>query len=95
MLLACCSAMAQDTASVLPKVNIASSRLLQKIGSAMPVQQLNAQTLSTLTSVSVADAVKYLPGVLVKDYGGLGGLKTVSVRSLGASHTGVFTTTPH
>lgn len=60
------------------------------MGSATPVQQLNAQTLSTLTSVSVADAVKYLPGVLVKDYGGLGGLKTVSVRSLGASHTGVF-----
>ncbi len=42
-----------------------------------------------MNSTSVADAVKYFPGVLVKDYGGIGGLKTISVRSLGANHTGV------
>lgn len=41
-------------------------------------------------SESVADAVNLSPGILVRDYGGLGGLKTVSVRSLGAEHTVVF-----
>jgi len=39
---------------------------------------------------NVADAVQTAPGVVIKDYGGVGGLKTVSVRSLGAEHTAVF-----
>ena len=41
-------------------------------------------------SVSVADAVRHLAGVQVRDYGGLGGLKTLNVRSMGSEHTGVF-----
>ncbi len=55
-----------------------------------PLQQLNAAQLSTINSISVADAIKQFAGVQVKDYGGVGGLKTVSVRSLGANHTGVL-----
>lgn len=38
----------------------------------------------------VAEAVKHFSGVNVKDYGGIGGLKTVSIRSMGAQHTGVI-----
>ncbi|GHT06980.1 ligand-gated channel [Bacteroidia bacterium] len=38
----------------------------------------------------VSDAVKHFSGVQVKDYGGVGGLKTVSIRSLGANHLGVI-----
>lgn len=51
-----------------------------------------ADTLSFLrtSSYNVADAIRNFAGVIVKDYGGIGGLKTVSVRSLGASHTGVL-----
>ena len=37
----------------------------------------------------VAEAVKHFAGVQVRDYGGIGGLKTVGVRGLGAMHTGV------
>lgn len=37
----------------------------------------------------LADALRRLPGANVRDYGGAGGLTTVSVRGLGASHTGV------
>lgn len=37
--------------------------------------------------MQVSDAVKHFSGVTVKDYGGIGGLKTVSIRSLGAQHT--------
>lgn len=33
--------------------------------------------------------MKHFAGVTVKDYGGIGGLKTVSIRSLGAQHTAV------
>ena len=55
-----------------------------------PVQLLNRGELDKRNSISIADAVKYFAGVNVKDYGGIGGLKTISVRSLGANHTGVM-----
>lgn len=38
---------------------------------------------------SLAEALRTLEGVSVRDYGGIGGLKTVSIRSFGAQHTGV------
>jgi len=38
---------------------------------------------------SVSDAVRRFAGVDVKDYGGIGGLKTVSIRGLGSQHTAV------
>lgn len=38
---------------------------------------------------TLAGALGRLPGVNLKDYGGVGGLKTIDVRALGASHTGV------
>ena len=37
----------------------------------------------------MADALHRLPGVTLRDYGGAGGMKTVSVRGFGARHTGV------
>lgn len=58
--------------------------------SPVAVQHINEQELQKLNSTSVADAVKFLSGVMIKDYGGIGGLKTISVRSLGAQHTGVM-----
>lgn len=39
---------------------------------------------------SVAEAIHRMPGVTLRDYGGAGGLKTVSVRGFGAGHTGVL-----
>lgn len=53
-------------------------------------QVLKAGELQALSSTSVADALKYFAGVQIKDYGGLGGLKTVNVRSLGAQHVGIY-----
>ena len=40
--------------------------------------------------VQVADVLRRFTGVQVKDYGGVGGLKTVNVRSLGSEHVGIF-----
>ena len=56
----------------------------------IPVQQLSGKELQRLSVHSVADAMRYFAGVQIKDYGGIGGLKTVNVRSLGTNHTGVF-----
>ena len=39
---------------------------------------------------NLADAVRGFSGIQLRDYGGVGGLKTVNVRSLGSAHTAVF-----
>jgi len=55
----------------------------------IPVQVLSGEELDRLNSNSVADALRYFSGVQVKDYGGVGGIKTVNIRSMGTNHTGV------
>lgn len=56
----------------------------------IPVQRLSGKQLETLSSHTVADALRYFAGIQVKDYGGLGGLKTIDVRNMGTHHVGVF-----
>lgn len=53
-------------------------------------QKLSGADLQALSTTSVADALKYFAGVQIKDYGGLGGLKTINVRSMGAQHVGIY-----
>jgi outer membrane cobalamin receptor len=55
-----------------------------------PLQVLASDVLSKTGAMQVADAVKFFSGVQVKDYGGIGGLKTISIRSLGANYSGVM-----
>jgi len=83
------SAFAQnDSTKFLKEVEV---RLLlpQKVNNITPVQQISATEFKHLSAYNVADAIRNFSGVNIKDYGGIGGLKTVSVRSLGAHHTGV------
>lgn len=56
---------------------------------ATPMQVLTKKQLSQLPLPQMSEALRRFAGVSVKDYGGIGGLKTVSIRSLGAQHTGV------
>ena len=53
------------------------------------VEQVSVGTLAAPPR-SVADLLCRFTGVQVKDYGGVGGLKTVNVRSLGSEHVGIF-----
>ena len=55
-----------------------------------PNQVINRNQILAMPSNSVADALKYMAGVQIKDYGGLGGQKTINVRSLGSQHVGVY-----
>jgi len=57
--------------------------------SSLPVQAFSETEISHLNASSVSDIAKHFAGVTVKDYGGIGGMKTVSLRGLGALHTGV------
>lgn len=56
----------------------------------IPSQQLKGEELQRLNSLSVADALRFFAGVQLKDYGGVGGIKTVNIRSMGTNHVGVF-----
>ena len=73
----------------LEEVVVVSNHKGKESRATAPLQILTDETLKGLNAIQVADAVKHFSGVMVKDYGGIGGLKTVSVRSLGASHTAV------
>ncbi len=53
-------------------------------------QSFSGADLERLNSQSVADALRYFSGVQIKDYGGIGGIKTINVRSMGSAHVGVF-----
>ena len=56
----------------------------------VPAQRLGGERLEQLSAHSVADAIRYFSGAQIKDYGGVGGVKTVDVRSMGSAHLGVF-----
>lgn len=71
----------------LEEVVIRAERISYEI---IPVQTLSGEMLKKLNAYSVADAIRYFAGVQIKDYGGIGGLKTVNIRSLGSQHVGVF-----
>jgi len=74
----------------LQAVEIINSKPAAGNRSAVPMQHLSVNKLKALPGASVADALRSFSGVTIKDYGGLGGMKTVVVRSLGANHTGIF-----
>ena len=71
----------------LDEVTVSAKRREEPV---IPVQKLSGARLHGLSTQSVADAVRYFSGVQIKDYGGVGGLKTVDVRSMGTNHLGVF-----
>ena len=77
----------EDSLYNIREVTVTASRLNKEV---VPVQTLQGEDLKKLSVHSVADAVRYFSGVQVKDYGGIGGLKTVNIRSMGSHHVGVF-----
>src|SRR5690606_18792052 len=81
-----------DTTKVffLEEVKVKALKQSKILISPVPMQTLSAKDLQRVNTLSVADAVRYLSGVQLKDYGGIGGLKTINVRSLGSNHTAVF-----
>lgn len=77
-----------DTTKKLKEVNVKTSPIpLQTIS---PSQSISNSDFVRYSAFNVADAIRDFAGVSIKDYGGIGGLKTVSVRSLGADNTAVL-----
>lgn len=74
----------------LNEITVSANRHVPFLNGATPVQLLDVKDLQRLNSLSVADALRFFSGIQLKDYGGVGGLKTINVRSMGTNHTGVF-----
>ena len=80
-----------DTARTyyIPEITVSDIHQTREVRSTAPLQIFSKDALKNLNALLVSDAVKHFAGVTVKDYGGIGGLKTISIRSLGAQHTAV------
>lgn len=73
----------------LRAVEVTAAAPVRSARAANAVFAVEAADFDALGVTGLADALRRLPGANVRDYGGAGGLTTVSVRGLGASHTGV------
>ena len=78
-----------STVHQLKQVDVAGHRTERNVLASKPIQQMQKAELEELGIQNLADAVKKFAGTNVRDYGGIGGMKTVSVRNLGAHHTAV------
>ncbi len=86
-----CPVMAQNATDTLSSVELQELTITEKkYKEVIPSQKLSGKELERLNSHSVADAIRFFSGVQIKDYGGIGGLKTVDIRSMGTNHMGVF-----
>lgn len=74
--------------TVLDEALVTAHRGTSYTGSA-PGHVVRSAELERRGAAQLHEALGTLAGVSVKDYGGMGGLKTVSIRSFGAQHTGV------
>jgi vitamin B12 transporter len=78
-----------DTTKKLNQVSVNASAVPAQ-QAIIPTQTVNTNDFVKYNALNVADAVRNFSGVIIKDYGGIGGLKTISVRGLGANHTAIL-----
>ena len=81
------TAIAQDSVRVIDNVTVRSKIRYHET---ITPQTLKGEDLSRVNAHTVADALRFMSGVQLKDYGGIGGLKTVNLRSLGSQHVGIY-----
>lgn len=75
--------------STLSEAHVEGMHAGKTLTSATPLQHLDSRQMKQIGATTMADAVRSFAGVNLRDYGGAGGMKTVNVRGLGASHTAV------
>ena len=70
----------QNLGTVVVRGNTSPSATLSQA----PVQVVTLEKMERSGALLLSDAVKQMAGVTLKDYGGVGGMKTVSARGLGS-----------
>lgn len=82
----CCVVPSGDTLDVAT----VSARRNADAASLSPVRTITETEIERLGTLRLHEAVTRFSGVSINDYGGIGGLKTISVRNMGASHTAII-----
>ena len=78
-----------DNSYQLQDIIITENKKKNEITSTAPLYIISNKNLNIAGITDIADALNRIPGITIRDYGGAGGMKTVSVRSFGTQHTGV------
>lgn len=89
MMSAYMSAQTDTTTLQIDEVQVVDSRKHHTLTSTAPLHVMDHGEMLRMGVTDMADALHRLPGITLRDYGGAGGMKTVSVRGFGAKHTGV------
>ena len=87
-----CSAQVVDSVSTaldLSEIEVVERTVDVNYQSSSLLQQVSREDIERLGYNTVSEVIKGMAGVQMHDYGGVGGLKTVSIRGLGAKHTAV------
>ena len=82
-----CHGQVLDSVQLVGEVTVVGQKTFREV---IPSQTLGGAELERLSTHSVADALRYFSGIQLKDYGGVGGIKTVDVRSMGSNHLGIY-----
>ena len=80
------SSMAQDTLTqqTLKEISVEAKSQHSATSSQTPLQIIDKQKIEQINAWQLSDIAKQLLGVVLKDYGGIGGIKTISARGLGS-----------
>ncbi|MBQ7471674.1 MAG: TonB-dependent receptor [Prevotella sp.] len=97
LLLAVCSAVwvcaQKDTSVVRSKalmpVDVTVPDVPSSVASTIPLQTMRQMDFQLAGMSEVAQSIRHFAGVGVRDYGGIGGLRSVNIRNLGVHHTAV------
>ena len=73
----------------LDEVQISTQRTPATLRVANPTQVVSIEKIQQTGALQVSDALKQLAGVTLKDYGGIGGMKTISARGLGSQFSAI------
>ncbi|HAT62164.1 MAG TPA: hypothetical protein DCS83_06400, partial [Prevotella sp.] len=72
------------------EVEVVESYLRRSVQSTAPLHIISSEDILHQGIPDMADALNRIPRIVLRDYGGAGGMKTVSVRGLSAKNTGVL-----
>ena len=74
---------------VLDELEVTANAVSSSVASTAPSFTISQEKMKQMGITDISDALHRLPGLNLRDYGGAGGMKTVSVRGFGDTHTGV------
>lgn len=74
---------------IIEDIEVQAQRIPTQVTATTSTQEIKQEEMRQLAIQNAAEAIRHFAGTMVRDYGGIGGLKTVSVRGLGATHTAV------